>query len=105
MGFFDKVKNAVSNRIGNEVAKKIDPSGTSSGYSNYSGPSSSYTPKTDIAHEEKVEAMRKENELRALETERKMQDAGLSFAERMMNATAGTMEETDKILKEQNKKK
>lgn len=96
MGFLDKIKNAVANRAGNEVAKKIDPSTT-----NYSSSSSSsYTPKTDVAHEEKVEAMRKENELRALETERKIQDA----AARMMDASADSMEETNRALKEQNKK-
>lgn len=98
MGFFDKIKNAVGNRAGDEIAKKIDPNARNTGYTGSS--SSSYEPIADPVHDAKVEAMRKENELRALEMERKMQDASL----RMMNATADSMEQAGKTLEEQNRK-
>ena len=93
MGFFDKIKNA----LGDKAADKIRGKQTSGSYSSGSG--SSYTPQHDAAHEAQVEKMRKENELRALEMERQMQDS----AAKIMSSQVELMDAATETLKEQSK--
>ena len=89
MGLFNKLKNAMEDKLVNKVAGK----------STYNNSSTRASP-TDAAHEAKLEQLRKERDIQSLETEIEINKQ----ASRFMNAAANTMEENEQLLKEQKKK-
>ena len=102
MGFMNTFKNRLGNTLGNKFADKAADKICGSSTSSCSTLTySSSQPRHDAAHEAKVDQMRKNNELRALE----MQDRMMSSAERLMESSAGAMEEAQKLAAAENRKK
>jgi len=98
--FGDRVSGRFGRELGDKTVDKVlgnKSSGSSvSAGANYGTRGTAH----DAEHEAQIEAMRKENELEALKMERAMQKSAMRF----MDAAAGSMEETEKLVSEQNKK-
>jgi|GEM_PF-6143952 len=96
MGFFDKVKNAVANRAGDEAAKKIR--GDQNYNQGYSQPSSSRP--GDPAAEARRQAHEREMEEQAMQMEKQ----AMAMSSEMMKAQTELMKESTRTLKDYNDK-
>jgi hypothetical protein len=115
MGFFDKIKNAISrkkNEIEDRVIGKIipgrtcytSPSGYNSGTTDYSQPTEQYF---DADHEAKMAEMRKQKEMREMELEMQMQERMMAkggIIDSIVGAQSGLMNAATKAMEDQNKK-
>jgi hypothetical protein len=115
MGLFDKFKNAIGNKIAgvkDKTENKIVGAvmGEDVPVASYSTPQSSggsYTPQVDAEYEAKMEAMRKQKEMRAMELEMQMQERMMAqggLLDQVVGAQAGVMNAATQALNEQNKK-
>jgi hypothetical protein len=102
MGFFNKIKKAIGDRLGNEAAKKIrgNQGTTNQGYNNYNPSVTPSEPQSDPEFEARKAAHEREMQEQAMQMEKQ----AMQMTTGILQAQKNLMDESARALKNHNDK-